>query len=516
MRLITLEHAGYVLGLMVALRPSYIHPDEHFQSLEMLTHMFYSAKGFIPWEFNQDNAARSYVPLLVYYGPLYYICKNIFHVVNPTILLYLVRAQNYLIFLLTVRAAIPYLIPNNSKSQRRAWLLILSSYVTWSFQSHSFSNSIETLILLGVLVTFSIQMRERENASLKITLIQSSLIVLGVFNRMTFPAFIFFPSLLVFWRYYLRKKLQFCTFIVWGAFLTAVFIKIDTEIFQSPHYVFAPLNNLLYNMSVSNLAEHGLHKRYTHLLINLPQLAGPAIIYLFPTSPRQATEYIQCLPWLTTLSALGLLSLFPHQELRFLIPVLPCICMLMSHHSSRMIFRAWVIFNVAMGIMLGLLHQAGIISTITNGQFYKQSDVGVHIWWKTYSPPTWMYMNKDLTATTTNFINDIERVDDIDFSNCNNQVIDLKGADIELANFTIHKYLENPDLNAVSLFFPKSVQSKVSLILDNENLTHSVIFHTFQHLDLDHFDTDDLSTFIPGFYQVNISYNDQEEAKSVM
>lgn len=48
--------------------------------------------------------------------------------------------------------------------------------------------------------------------------------------------------------------------------------------------VITPLNNLLYNLNVDNLAQHGLHPRYTHFVINLPLLFGPlalfALLYL--------------------------------------------------------------------------------------------------------------------------------------------------------------------------------------------------------------------------------------------
>lgn len=36
-----------------------------------------------------------------------------------------------------------------------------------------------------------------------------------------------------------------------------------------------PLENLRYNLDAGNLAEHGIHPRYLHLLVNLPLLFGP-------------------------------------------------------------------------------------------------------------------------------------------------------------------------------------------------------------------------------------------------
>jgi phosphatidylinositol glycan class Z len=46
----------------------------------------------------------------------------------------------------------------------------------------------------------------------------------------------------------------------------------------SGHFVLTPLNNILYNMDVENLKQHGLHPRYLHLLVNAPMLYGPLVV----------------------------------------------------------------------------------------------------------------------------------------------------------------------------------------------------------------------------------------------
>jgi phosphatidylinositol glycan class Z len=44
---------------------------------------------------------------------------------------------------------------NSPRQRRTAMILMASSYVTWSYQTHTFSNAIETLLLLGCLVLIS-------------------------------------------------------------------------------------------------------------------------------------------------------------------------------------------------------------------------------------------------------------------------------------------------------------------------------------------------------------------------
>lgn len=63
-----------------------------------------------------------------------------------------------------------------------------------------------------------------------------------------------------------------------GLFAALACIIIDSLYFTWTHerlvFVIAPLNALLYNTKTSNLADHGLHPHYLHL-INLVILFGP-------------------------------------------------------------------------------------------------------------------------------------------------------------------------------------------------------------------------------------------------
>jgi GPI mannosyltransferase 4 len=105
-----------------------------------------------------------------------------------------------------------YELVHSPRHRRQAVMLVASSYVTWTYQSHTFSNSIETL-----LVAWSLALMEKivhEKVSVRIGLLASGsaddwqnrssvlscailsfLIVFGVFNRITFPTFILIPGL---------------------------------------------------------------------------------------------------------------------------------------------------------------------------------------------------------------------------------------------------------------------------------------------------------------------------------
>ena len=117
--------------------------------------------------------------------------------------------------------------------------------------------------------------------------------------------------------------------------------------------VLTPYNNLLYNLSPDNLAKHGLHPRWLHIVVNLPLIIGPGLIVygllaarrvyiqvqpdksqnflvvinrsqssFFPDADRSDINRICTACIGVILLSLAVLSLQPHQEPRFLTPLL--------------------------------------------------------------------------------------------------------------------------------------------------------------------------------------------------
>lgn len=161
------------------------------------------------------------------------------------------------------------------------------------------------------------------------------------------------------------------------------------------HPVITPLNNLLYNISSDNLAKHGLHPWYQHLLANLPLLLGPAAGLLLFRSHLSLRMY-------SAISGIFVLSIFQHQEARFLLPTIPLILSSVRLPRNGTVLRiwlsAWVIFNVVLGILMGIYHQGGVIP----GQVFlsTQPDATQAIWWKTYTPPIWLLNGKNEVLQT--------------------------------------------------------------------------------------------------------------------
>ena len=233
--------------------------------------------------------------------------------------------------------------------------------------------------------------------------------MVGVFNRITFPAFLLFPGLQLLPCFQRRPK-TLAVFVGCGVLFTSIAIFIDTsfyrpaasflEILRKP--IITPLNNILYNSDSSNLATHGLHPHHQHFIANLFQLLGPAYIAMILSLFRWQVvpSWMRNARALSALSATMLLSIFPHQEPRFLIPCVPLLLSCVRIYRSRIFLVAWIVFNAVMGFLMGVYHQGGIVPTQlairsiidsnTAAQGIKSLPDASVFWWKTYSPPQWL------------------------------------------------------------------------------------------------------------------------------
>ncbi|KAL7276881.1 alpha 1,2 mannosyltransferase [Rhizina undulata] len=384
--------------LYFALSPSYIHPDEHFQGPEVIAGHIFSWPTTKTWEFLPESPIRSVFPLWAAYGLPMQLVRWIVpdsHTLSPLWMFYGLRTMFFLVSFVLEDWALQELVDKPRRRQRTAVLLLASSYVTWTYQSHTFSNSLET-----ILVAWSLVMIKRIVKSKDAAWISSGLLgitaVYGVFNRITFPAFIILPAFQLI-PHFLRHPSTLLITLITALVTLVLAIYTDTHFYApelSPYSILTfqhapiltPLNNLLYNSSASNLSLHGLHPYYTHLLINLPQLLGPAIILL--------AAQIRAVISLHGLSAVGgilLISILPHQESRFIIPAVPlllaCITLPTNPRAKKIWISAWIVFNLAYGALMGIYHQGGVVPAQAH---IAETNITKVIWWKTYHPPSWL------------------------------------------------------------------------------------------------------------------------------
>ncbi|OJD38944.1 gpi mannosyltransferase 4 [Diplodia corticola] len=405
----------YLLLLLVrlwfALSPSYLHPDENFQGPEVIAGRIFGYPVHLTWEFTSKHPIRSSFPLWICYGipmaVLRGIGEGIAEEVPPYVVYWTLRVMMFVMSFVLEDWAILELVAPHQRSS--ASMLVASSYVTWTLQTHTFSNSLETLVLIWSLVLIGRILEDKKRSSLNATALLGFFAVGGFFNRITFPAYLIIPLLQLIPHFH-RKPLSLIALLLSATVTTIVAIMFDTAFYHPEgltltnlihHPVITPLNNLLYNSSAHNLAQHGLHPYYQHIVANLPQLIGPAF-------PLLLFSYRKNLRLAAALSGVGLLSIFPHQEARFLLPAVPLILSSIRVPTNKRVRRAWmatwVAFNAAMGLLMGVYHQGGVVpAQIWIARSGEPAVTSVY-WWKTYSPPVWLLNGKNELIDTVDLM----------------------------------------------------------------------------------------------------------------
>lgn len=331
----------------------YIHPDEYFQSVEVLagteqvfkhnymlsifslpvTGRILNVEAKQPWEFNVTFPVRSMAIPYFTIGASLKMLKNVNYfakeyfsntVFTPYLIIIFPRFLMCILSFFVDYSLYKICVKNNEKYKSRL-IVLATSYVTLVYATHTFSNTIE-LILFAVLLyyvaeslTFSnTNMKKREYINLRYNIaktivdkvkwnklrsflksdslhncfIISTITVLGFFNRPTFLAFAVAP--VFFWLYRcigcksvtpLHFHLRIAAFVVCLIPSVALLIFIDSLYYgyiswgeigmldvSINSFVFTPLNFVKYNINSENLAEHGLHPRFLHVLVNIPLL----------------------------------------------------------------------------------------------------------------------------------------------------------------------------------------------------------------------------------------------------
>jgi phosphatidylinositol glycan class Z len=383
------------------------------------------------------------------------------------------------------------LVPTPS-ARRLGLLLLASSHVMSTFQVRPFSNSIEAvLVALSLLFLRKINSVKTMDKSYFLHLLAITFVT-GIFTR---PTFLIFGAPIAYQVAYetftyARTTTRWLRLVIPPLFTAAgtctAFLVADTLYFRGTldDPVVTPLNFLMYNFASQNLAEHGLHPRWLHVFVNVPMLFGPWTTWLvvrtivdsatlFNEKNDKSFEVDVLRPTIIQIIILSLtvLSAQPHQELRFLVPLLLPVIVLIANtgrlaHVGKAFWVSCSIFNFVLAVVFGILHQGGVVPSL----FYLHSVVGDTslgtrtniIYWKTYIPPLHLLgvSERDVSAGLISFV-------------------DLAGA----SQNDFVASLSASDCDRTFVVTPVAMQHTLSpTIKDCMELNQSI----FPHLDLDH------------------------------
>ncbi|XP_073434831.1 GPI mannosyltransferase 4 isoform X1 [Dendrobates tinctorius] len=484
------------LRVMWCLAPQngYLHPDEFFQSPEVMAGDILDLEIYRPWEFQSVSPCRTVLVPLLTSGTAFWI-MNVFHIFGTEM------ASNYSYFLLVLPRLIITILSflldytvyrvafSWGSNPWKALVLLAMSPVTLVFYTRTISNAVEGVLFAILLLLISPLERSPvlNSGKTKSYHFIGLVLTVGFFNRPTFLCFAFVPIL-----YWADKSDSHKTYFSPTSIILAVlktmpsvilctvlFIAADT-IYYTGHWplsmngkegfieqlvkntILTPINFLQYNMNPENLAEHGIHPRVTHMAVNGFMLFG--LLHLsavctgvtilknkiWSNSDKSPNEKPSPQPTSLLLifyfAPLMCLSFFSHQEPRFLIPLLVPLVLLVSNYNSTMKTKCVIIlFNITGAFFFGCFHQAGIIpglfciqqivqsNSASGNMSYRYSVLFTH----TYMPPLYL-LNLKKGQTAVNIIDVAGCTEDIMCQTFRDLQVELSVRNAQELGKTVH------------------------------------------------------------------------------
>ncbi|XP_038671822.1 GPI mannosyltransferase 4-like [Scyliorhinus canicula] len=502
LKLMWLVLGGVRVLWCLAPQTGYIHPDEFFQSPEVMAGDILNLKTFRTWEFNTSYPSRSVLFPLVTTGFSFTILK-VLH--NSGLFGSILNSYSLLVFPRFYLTCLSFILDYSVYHLACLWgadpwnalTLLSGSYVMLVFFTRTFSNVIEAALfaLLLLLVTMDIKQanvalhpgkKERKNNKHLIGIV----LVSGFFNRPTFIGYALVPMLLWLSRdqkgtfqFSLRQIMKSFFGLLSSVIATSfLFIVTDALYFGSllsetdwllkdgntmyslfvnisQCLVLTPVNLILYNLDQKSLIAHGSHPWFTHLTVNGFLLFGGLHISAVVTGVKtmvnkfackaschishkdnvgkklpaqrpaatQITEYLL----LVYFTPLLILSMFNHQEPRYISPLIVPLVILSAAKCEMLRWKiVIVLFNVLGSVLFGCLHQGGLIPCLsylekTLHSQNPQANPPEHslVFYHTYMPPRYLLNVKS----------------DQEFT----RIIDLGGSDVSVLNNTVNGLLDN-------------------------------------------------------------------------
>jgi len=392
------------------------------------------------WEFNSTFPLRSIIPIYLTTGLPLLILKAVSSTSGYVISWYsLTVAVRLTITLLSLITDFTTMQLARWQDKVSAAVVMATSYISLVYYTRTFSNTLESF-LFSALICVVAHRSQKEKSDIHYAFIISMLIVTGVFNRPTFVVYAMVPYL--WWLFsdgVNRVIIKAINSVLIAIPLSIVLIICDSIYFSRldinnlnsadlsdilslvvNNLTVTPLNFVLYNTQFGNLAEHGIHPRFTHAVVNIPLLFSVLSVCFFYDVFRWCTMTVILRSWKLVLMhrrdvmllacclvPVILLSLFPHQEPRFLIPLLPVFAAMYARQITSRWSAAlcWIVANVFGCLFYGCLHQAGVVPCLGHLQETQSTGVERHVtFWHTYTAPQHLLLQQlsSLTQDSTN------------------------------------------------------------------------------------------------------------------
>ncbi|XP_061670107.1 GPI mannosyltransferase 3-like isoform X1 [Syngnathoides biaculeatus] len=332
-------------------------PDEYWQSVEVAHHMAFNY-GHLTWEWKKGIRGFTY-PLFfaAIYKILHWIHCDSVHLLVwlPRLIQALVTAFADFKFFFLLRGL------ENRDVAKWTSFCHLCSWFTWYSCSRTLTNSVEATITCLALCYFPLP-GSKTHSSKKYL----SLVALGIVVRPT--ALIVWLPLLIhhFWHDENKLRLVVHDYIPIGASAVVISTIIDRIFYEK--WIFVHLNFLNVNILDGVASLYGTHPWHWYLTQGFPVIIGPHALFFCHGCFLAHKRYRILL--LTIAWTVGIYSLLPHKEFRFIYPVLPFCMIFCGAALARM--RVWrraaasflLASNLLTALYTGLIHQRGALDVM--------------------------------------------------------------------------------------------------------------------------------------------------------
>lgn len=225
----------YALRILLCLTPQtgYLHPDEFFQFTEPVVGDILKLKNFKTWEFTTLRPIRCiFFPILLSL-PFYFIEKYAKIIISPYSLVVIPRFIFTLVSFVSDFILYKLCLIENRSDYKWPLIAYSSSYLSLCYMTHTFTNSLETLLFAFILWIVSLNLKKKKS---KLNHVFGCLLCLGFFNRPTFSCFAFVP--IMFWLLVQKKSFGELILSLFPSFLITFITLVTLDTFYyNPKFV---------------------------------------------------------------------------------------------------------------------------------------------------------------------------------------------------------------------------------------------------------------------------------------
>jgi len=306
----------------------FIHPDEHYQSIEIAYYEIYG-EGYIPWEF--EEGVRSWV----YPGIVLLIFKLMIWIGVTNIETILIFVRLFSAFCSMITVITIYFLGKDLFDERVGLVATIfvsfwSDFVFWSVRTMTDSITMHFAILGIYIIVHYITKPKKTNLTEEQISKNKKIegIVPGLLAGLMFGlSFIFkFPTIILAFPFGLwlliKKKWSAVSFLVIGIGIMVV-VQGIVDVFTWGSFLQSPIGYFNYNILTGQSENHGISPFFTYPVLMFDAYGDFFIIFLLFFFFGLNKEKKNLWFLFSALSFILVFSFIGHKEYRFILPVMP-------------------------------------------------------------------------------------------------------------------------------------------------------------------------------------------------